>query len=286
MSSPQAGRPRRGALHGGLALRPVVPGPARPRLPQVEPGRAGRLPEPARHPRPRRAEPRLHGLRRPHRRRPEIAAEALRLLRVPVGRRLRGRRSPRCPRWTPRRRPGSASASSSCATSTAGSRRSGSTSPTSTACSTTSTPPRRRPAPHAGDPAATRPPTWRTEMGRARARVVCPGARHAGDGCRGHRLAGAGAPSARRRAPAAQAPGDAVLDRAVAGRLHAAASTSCPTSATDRGSVPQGADARARPTRAWPAGSPTRPETLEAVRAPRASTATTATPATATPPTT
>ena len=44
----QARRPRRGALHGGLALRALLPGPARPRLPQVEPRRAGRLPEPAR----------------------------------------------------------------------------------------------------------------------------------------------------------------------------------------------------------------------------------------------
>ena len=74
----------------------------------------------------------------------EIAAEALRLLRVPVDDGYEAvlaslsqirRRSPR---------PGSASASSSCATSTGGSRRSGSTSPGSPTCSTTSTP--RRPA--------------------------------------------------------------------------------------------------------------------------------------------
>ncbi len=65
---PQAGRPGRGALHGGLALRPLLPGPARPRLPQVEPRRAGRLAEPEGHPRPGRTEPRLHRLRRPDRR--------------------------------------------------------------------------------------------------------------------------------------------------------------------------------------------------------------------------
>ena len=52
----------------GWRSGPLVPGPAGPRLPQVEPRRAGRLAEPARHPRPRRAEPGLDRLRRPHRR--------------------------------------------------------------------------------------------------------------------------------------------------------------------------------------------------------------------------
>ena len=64
----QTRRPGRGTLHGGMALRPLLPGPARPRLPQVEPRRPGRLPEPQGHPRPRRPEPRLHRLRRPDRR--------------------------------------------------------------------------------------------------------------------------------------------------------------------------------------------------------------------------
>ena len=103
----QDGRPRRGALHGGLAVGPVVPGPPGPGLPQVEPGRARRLPEPARtswgstcrtwsppsswaaSPRTPRSPPRRCGC---------------------CGcRSTTGTRpcSPHCPRWTPPRRPGS-----------------------------------------------------------------------------------------------------------------------------------------------------------------------------------
>ena len=108
----QDGRPGRGPLHGGLALRPLVPGPARPRLPQVEPGRAGRLAEPARHPRPRRAEPGLHRLRRPDRRGP---GDRLRGAAAAAGagqRRLRGDPGLAVPGGHRRRRTGSASASS------------------------------------------------------------------------------------------------------------------------------------------------------------------------------
>ena len=84
MESPQARRPGRGPLHGGLALRPVVPRPARPRLPQVEPGRPGRVQNPKD----------ILGLDVQNlvstvfvgriAEDQEIAAEALRLLRVPV----------------------------------------------------------------------------------------------------------------------------------------------------------------------------------------------------------
>ena len=81
----------------------------------------------------------------------EIAAEALRLLRVPVDDGYEAVLASLSAGRRRRRRRGSASASSSCATSTAGCRRSASTSRTSTGCSTTSTPPRpaaagRRPA--------------------------------------------------------------------------------------------------------------------------------------------
>src|SRR5207248_7739044 len=64
---PQAGRPGRSALHGGLAVGPVLPGPARPGLPEVEHRRPGRVAEPAGHPRARRAEPRVDRVRRPDR---------------------------------------------------------------------------------------------------------------------------------------------------------------------------------------------------------------------------
>ena len=70
----------------------------------------------------------------------EIAAEALRLLRVPVDDGYEATLASLSAGRHRLRRPGSASASSSCATSTVGCRRSASTSRTSTGCWTTSTP--------------------------------------------------------------------------------------------------------------------------------------------------
>ena len=226
----QAGRPRRGALHGGLALRPVVPGPARPRLPQVEPRRAGRLPEPARHPRPGRAEPRLHRLRRPHRRGRRDRRRGAAAAAGAGRRRLRGRRSPRCPTWTPRRRRGSASASSSCATWTAGCRRSAWTCRTSTACWTTSTPRRRRSAPQPSIlPAPARRPGG-AEMAHGRERGSSSLVLAARGGGRRVRLAGHAARRAVPRPPraAGQGAGRPLLDRGVARPTSAAASTELP----------------------------------------------------------
>ena len=289
MSSAQTGRPRRGALHGGLAVRPVVPGPARPRLPQVEPRRAGRLAEPARHPRPRRAEPRLDGLRRPHRRGlrrspprrcgccgcrsttatrrpwrrcPQVDTSSSARLGLP---RVRDARRRRAGAEGPRRRvvrPGPAA--------------------------TTSTP--RRPATAAGGrtlPTRVHRP-WRREMATGRGGAGSPDPRsllaRRGFSARQRLLASPRRRPRRGRAVPARAP-QPTCARSSSGRpTSAPAWRSCTEVGESEIECLQAADAERPGLR--PGGLVRLPAESSTSPAPRASTATTATPATATRPTT
>ena len=96
---------------------------------------------------------------------PEIAAEALRMLRVPTDVGYEETLASLSATDTRYVGIGSASASSSCATSTVGSRRSASTCRTSRTCSATWTPPRRRASP--ASYAEARSPHDRTHAARS-----------------------------------------------------------------------------------------------------------------------
>ena len=224
----------------------------------------------------------------------EIAAEALRLLRVPDRRRVRGRRSPRCPRWTP----SSSARLGLPRVRHARRRRAGAEGPRRRVvrrriCSTylDTTPARRstrcwsaartrcaRPASRQRRPRTRR---WRRDAGRVRRGDRC------WPRCRGWRLAtlfgGAGAGGRRSRAATRAGARRPVLDRASgATRPTSGACVDRLQDVSERpGAVPQGADAQRARLRhgrlVRHAGRDVRKRA-----AARACTASTATPATAT----